>query len=136
MSLAANELQKAIYTRLAAQITTVDIYDYVPPSESYPYIRIGSLTAITNDTKSYDAQEFTIQIHAYDVAAGKKSVNTIMQNIHTALHLYNTSLTMTGFQCVFIRCEFMQSDVEPQDAAENDHYQHGVLRFRALITTN
>lgn len=135
MSLASNEFQKAVYARIAAQITTVPCYDYVPPSSTFPYIRLGAATSIYADSKQLDAQEFTIQVHVYDKAAGKKSVQTIMQNIYTALHHYNTSLTMTGFACTFIRCEFTQTDVEPQEG-DNDHYQHGVMRFRALITTN
>lgn len=136
MSLAANEFIKAVYTRLAAQLTPVAVYDYVPRSSAYPYVRIGMLTAVAADNKTTDAQEFTLQIHAYEKAAGKKTTSTILQNIHTALHLYNTSLSMTGFSCVYLRCEYMQVDVEPQDAGENDHYQHGVLRFRAFVTTN
>lgn len=136
MSLASNEFQKAVYTRLSSQLTTIPCYDFVPPSTTYPYIRLGSATSIANDSQSLDAQEFTLQIHVYDEAAGKKSVQTIMQNIYTALHHYNTSLSMTGFSCTFIRCEFTQTDVEPQGEGNNDHYQHGVMRFRALITTN
>ena len=136
MSLAANEFQKAVFARLNAQLSPVPVYDFVPQSTAFPYIRLGSATSIASDTKTYDAQEFTIQIHVYDEGAGKKSVQTVMQNIYTALHLYNTSLTMTGFACTFIRCEFTQTDVEPQGEGNNDHYQHGVMRFRALITTN
>ncbi len=134
MSLASNEFQKAIYTRLNTQLSPVPVYDFVPPSSSFPYIRLGSATSIAADSKQLDAQEFTIQIHVYDKAAGKKSVQTVMQNIYTALHHYG-SLSMTGFSCTFIRCEFTQTDVEPQEG-DNDHYQHGVMRFRALITTN
>lgn len=136
MSLAANEFQKAVYTRLTAQLPTVPCYDHVPPSSALPYIRLGTVTSIAGDNKTTDAQEFTLNVHVYGEAAGRKSVQTIMQNVYTALHLYNTSLSMSGFACVFIRCEFTQADVEPQAEGNNDHYQHGVLRFRALITTN
>lgn len=136
MSLASNEFQKAVYTRLAAQLPTIPVYDYVPPSSAFPYIRLGTATSIPSDSQSFDAQEFTLQVHVYDVAAGKKSVQTIMQNIYTALHHYNSSLSMTGFACSLLRCEFTQTDVEPQGEGDNDHYQHGVMRFRAIITTN
>lgn len=135
MSLASNEFIKAVYTRLNAQITTVPIYDYVPPSSVFPYISFGAMTSIDSDNKSHDGQEFTLQIHVYDKAAGKKTTNTIMQNVYSALHHYNSSLAMTGFECVFIRCEFSEISVEVNEG-DGDHYQHGVMRFRALITTN
>jgi len=136
MSLAQNEFVKAVYTRLAAQVTTVPTYDYVPKSAAFPYIRLGTLTSIADDTKTRDAQEFTITIHIYSQNAGRKTTSAIMESVYTALHLQHANISMTGFNCVFIRCEYSQSDVEPTVEGNNDHYQHGVLRFRALITTN
>lgn len=133
MSLALNEFQKAVYARLSSQLPTVPIYDYVPANSAFPYIRLGFTTALAADTKTEDAQEFTIQIHIFTKSAGRKDAETIMQNLYTALNKH--TLVMTGFSCVFCRCEYSQADVEPQEG-NNDHYQHGVMRFRSLITTN
>ena len=136
MSLAANELQKALYARLTAQLAGTPVYDHVPQATAYPYVRLGSLTALPWDTKTEDGQEYTVTIHAFAQGAGKKSVQALMQTIYAALHHQEASLTLTGFTVVVLRCEFSEADVEPMTDAAPDRDQHGVLRFRALVATD
>lgn len=136
MSLALNEFQKALYTRLAGQLSGVTVYDHVPQNTAQPYVVIGQITATPWDSKTNDGQEFTATIHVWEKAAGKKSANLKMQSIYTALHHQETNLTLSGFTVVLIRCEFSDIIEEPGEVTDQDHYYHGVQRYRALIANN
>jgi hypothetical protein len=134
MSLAANEMQKAIYTRLTAALgASPVVYDYVPQDAAYPYVVIGADTSIPWDTKTNDGQEFTCTIHAWTKNSGRRPLKTIMQNIYAALHHQEPLLTMTGFTCVQMRCEYSETIQDQSPEGDTDRYYHGIMRFRALI---
>jgi hypothetical protein len=137
-----NALQAALYTRLTgySALTTAlggsKVYDHVPQGQSAPYVVIGDDTLSEGDTKSKDGWECTVTIHVWDFAkAGRKSVKALLSHIHDALHQQEASITVTGFSLVQIRREFQQTFQESGIEGENDHYYHGVARYRAVITT-
>jgi hypothetical protein len=134
MTLAANEIQKAIFVRLTAQLAGTPVYDHVPQDSAFPYVVIGADTSIPWDTKTNDGQEFTCTFHVWDkLAAGRKSVKSLMQNIYSALHQQESNLSLSGFTVVLMRCEFTETYQETAVEGEVDHYYHGVMRFRALV---
>ena len=130
MTLAANALQSAIFARLTGQLGPTPVYDFVPQDSAFPYVVIGADTSVPADTKTNDGQEFTLTIHVWDKAAGRKSVKTTMEAVYTALH--NHPLAVTGFSTVILRCEYAET-MQEQAEGEGDHYYHGVLRFRAVV---
>jgi hypothetical protein len=136
-----NALQAAIYTRLTAYsaLTTAlggsKIYDHVPQDTAAPYVLIGDDTLTEGDTKSANGWEATVTIHCWDYeVAGRKSVKTLMGHIFDALHRQESNITVTGFTLVYIHREFEETYQETAEDGANDHYYHGVQRFRALIT--
>lgn len=136
-----NALQAAIYTRLTGftALTTAlggqRIYDHVPQGVSAPYVLIGDDTLVDDDTKSKAGWEGTITLHVWDYQkAGRKSVKALLSHIHDALHQQEANITVTGFSLVQIRREFQQTIQEPGIEGENDHYYHGIARYRAVIT--
>ncbi|MBP3958340.1 DUF3168 domain-containing protein [Gemmata sp. G18] len=133
MTLASNALQKAIYDRLTDQITDTPVYDHVPQGSPMPFVRIGAITALNWDTKSDTGDELSVTIHAFDSAAGKKGVQTLLGQIKQALHRQEANLTLTGHALVTLEYTAADADVEPQGEVETDRYQHGVIRFRALV---
>jgi hypothetical protein len=134
MTLAANALQAGIYARLTNQLgASPAVYDFVPQSSAYPYVVIGDVTAGPWDTKTYDGQEFTVTVHAFDKAAGKKSVQTILQNVYAALHHKEANITVTGYHLVLVRCEFSEAFQDPSVEGDTDRYFHGVQRYRCLV---
>jgi hypothetical protein len=133
MSLPANELQKAVYSRLAAELAGVPIYDFVPQGSAYPYVVVGDLASLPWDTKTEDGQEFTVTIHAFDKAAGKKTVQLYAQMIYEVLHERPGGLAMDGFTAAFCRCEFNEAFQDPPPEGDVDHYFHAVQRYRVLV---
>lgn len=132
MTAPGNALQKALFDRLTAQLTTTPIYDYVPQGTNPPYVLVGDDTLIQWDTKSRNGWECTVTIHAWDTEkAGRKSVKTILAAIYDALH--NQSITVTGFTLVQIQFEFEQTFQDPTIQGSPDKCYHGVQRYRATI---
>jgi hypothetical protein len=137
-----NAIQAAIYTRLTgySALTTAlggqKVYDFVIPSLTAPYVVIGDDTLTQSDTKSGNRWEATITIHVWDFEkAGRKSVKTLLGHIYDALHRQESNIAITGFSIVMIAHEFQETFQETAVEGENDHYYHGIARYRAVLTT-
>ncbi len=140
MAMPLNALQAGIYSRLTgyaaltSAIGTNKVFDHIPQREAAPYVVIGDDTSIDFDTKTSNGWEVTLTIHCWDFEkAGRKSVKAIMGHIYDALHKSETNITVSGFKLVMIYCEFQQTFQETAIEGANDHYYHGVQRFRAII---
>ena len=124
------ELQKSIFNALDGdsnlQSLVTDVYDFVPESTAFPYVKIGEETSLDNGTKTLQGNEHTLVIHTFSRYRGSKEVKEIMSRIYALLH--ESSLSVTGASLVNLRFEF--SDV----IKENDGFtSHGIQRFRAVV---
>tara|TARA_B100000902_G_C27127455_1_gene821864 strand:+ start:335 stop:736 length:402 start_codon:yes stop_codon:yes gene_type:complete len=124
------ELQKSILDALDGDSTlqslVTDVYDFVPESTAFPYVKIGEETSIDNGTKTLQGNEHTLVIHTFSRYRGSKEVKEIMSRIYALLH--ESSLSVSGASLVNLRFEF--SDV----IKENDGFtSHGIQRFRAVV---
>lgn len=136
----ANALQAGVYARLVgySPLTTAlggpFVYDNVPQGTAAPYVLIGDDTLNEDDTKTANGWNVTLTIHCWDFEkAGRKSVKTIMGCIYDALHRNEGNLTVSGLSVLEVACEFQRTIQETAEEGSNDHYYHGVMRFRALI---
>ena len=123
-------LQKAIFDKLdqdgTLQGLVTDVYDFVPESTAFPYVKIGVGSSVDNGTKTLQGNEHTLVIHTFSRYRGSKETKEIMSRIYALLH--ESSLSVTGASLVNLRFEF--SDV----IKENDGLTtHGLQRFRAVI---
>ena len=124
------ELQKSIFNALDGDSTlqslVTDVYDFVPESTAFPYVKVGEETSIDNGTKTLQGNEHTLVIHTFSRYRGSKEVKGIMSRIYALLH--ESSLSVSGASLVNLRFEF--SDV----IKENDGFtSHGLQRFRAVV---
>jgi len=124
------ELQKSIFNALDGDSTlqslVTDVYDFVPESTDFPYVKVGEETSIDNGTKTLQGNEHTLVIHTFSRYRGSKEVKEIMSRIYALLH--ESSLSVSGASLVNLRFEF--SDV----IKENDGFtSHGLQRFRAVV---
>jgi len=124
------ELQKSILDALDGDSTlqslVTDVYDFVPESTAFPYVKIGEETSLDNGTKTLQGNEHTLVIHTFSRYRGSKEVKEIMSRIYALLH--ESSLSVSGASLVNLRFEF--SDV----IKENDGFtSHGIQRFRAVV---
>ena len=128
------QLQKTIFDSLSGDNNLTStlgatVYDYVPDSSSFPYVKLGEETAIDNGTKSLQGNEHTLVIHSFSRYRGSKQIKEIMSRIYALLH--ESSLSVSGASLVNLR--FVFSDV----IKENDGLtSHGLQRFRAVVYDN
>lgn len=141
MSSPDNALQTGLYTRLTGYTALTNalggsfVFDHVPQGQDGSYVCIGEDTLSDWDTKSKHGWECTVTIHVWSLlAAGRKTVKTLMGHVSDALHQQEANITVSGFTLVQIRREFQQTFQEAAIEGQNDQYYHGVLRFRAVVT--
>ena len=134
MSEFLNPLQQAVYTRLVAQLPTVNIYDDAPgqpdgiPENNFPYIVIGDDTEVPWDTDDVLGMSLTITLHVWSRYRGKKECKALLGNIYTALHRQAANLSATGY--TFVDCLFEFSNILDQNDGIT---RHGVCRYRLLM---
>jgi hypothetical protein len=122
------EVRKSIYARLDAQLTT-PVYSFVPQNSAYPYVRIGDVSSVTQDTKTTEMQEYTVTIHSFDKSVASSSpIEAIAANIYTALHNY--ALSVTGYNVVLCRQENLTII---QQGEPNDRYWHAIQDYRLIV---
>ena len=123
-------LQKTVFDALdgdsALQSLVTDVFDFVPETTAFPYVKVGEETAVDNGTKTLQGNDHTLVIHTFSRYRGSKETKEIMSRIYALLH--ESSLTVSGASLVNLRFEF--SDI----IKENDGLTtHGLQRFRAMI---
>ncbi len=140
MGTPSNALQAAIYTRLTGYapltaLVSTRVYDFVPASAQPPYVVIGDDTVSDWSDKATNGWEVTMTLHCWDYEkAGRKSVKAILSAIYDALHRQESNVTVTGFTLIEIRFDDFEAAFQDTSVTgPNDHYYHGVQRFRALI---
>ena len=123
-------LQKTIFDALDGDSTlqslVTDVFDFVPESTAFPYVKVGEETAVDNGTKTLQGNDHTLVIHTFSRYRGSKETKEIMSRIYALLH--ESSLTVSGASLVNLRFDF--SDI----IKENDGLTtHGLQRFRASV---
>ena len=127
-------LQTTIYNALIGNspLTTKlggnKIYDFVPESTSFPYVKIGTGSGTDNGTKSEKGSDYTLVIDTFSRYRGSKEIKEIMSLIYDVLH--ESSLSVSG---AMNNMRFEFSDI----IKENDGLTtHGVQRFITFVLTN
>ncbi len=131
MTIAIWELQRAVYQRLAADISLqgeignpARIYDDAPPGATFPYLILGETRA--TDWKGVDGGfVHDLKLYAFSRYAGRREIKRIMGAVYDALH--EATLTLSDHKLINIR--FIFGDVIRRQDGET--YQ-GVARFRAV----
>ena len=133
MSNYSSELQQTVFNALDQSSTlqnlVTDVYDFVPESTAFPYVKIGEQTMVDDGTKDKKGSDFTIEVHTFSRYRGSVEIKNIMSVVYDILH--ESSLSVSGASLVNMRFEF--SDI----IKENDGLTtHGVQRFRAFVLSS
>jgi len=123
-------LQKAIYDALIADgtvsgLVSSRIYDRVPPSVVFPYVRIGEDQLVDDSTSCFSAFEIFSTVHVFSRAVGRIEAKALLAACRDALAV---SLTIAGHTVK--AGDFVASRVldDPDGLTA-----HGVLDLRYLI---
>ena len=127
---AAWPLQQALFQRLEndaeLMATATGVYDAVLKDLKYPYITIGSPTTLNLETRSSFSEEFSVTIHSWSIAGGKKQSYVLLNAIHKAI---GKGLPIGGpFRLLAVSRPELQviDDVDPR-------IKHGMARFKITI---
>jgi hypothetical protein len=133
MSDYASALQQTVFNALDQSSTlqnlVTDVYDFVPESTAFPYVKMGEQTMVDDGTKDKKGSDFTLEVHTFSRYRGSVEIKNIMSVVYDILH--ESSLSVSGASLVNMRFEF--SDI----IKENDGLTtHGVQRFRAFVLSS
>jgi len=133
MSDYASALQQTVFNALDQSSTlqnlVTDVYDFVPESTAFPYVKVGEQTMVDNGTKDKKGSDFTIEVHTFSRYRGSVEIKNIMSVVYDILH--ESSLSVSGASLINMRFEF--SDI----IKENDGLTtHGVQRFRVFVLSS
>ena len=102
-------LQKGVRAALVANsgvTNLVDrVYDEPPTSVSYPFIRFGNITPNADDTDGSIGAEVSMNIEAFSQATGRVEATQVAEAVRAALHRSESSVTVTGFNLIEMRCD-------------------------------
>jgi len=138
MKLPTEELQKAYYTALNGNITyngsNVPVYDAVPESASYPYIRLAEFFVTPDNTKDTYISNVITQVDvvtAYDGSfGGKKASQNISDQITRIIVTRGSYLPLNGFN-MFVSTLDIASSFETQTESHNLYIKR--IRFSHKI---
>lgn len=129
-----NPLQQAVYTRLVAQLTGINVYDSPPnqpdgmPASNFPYVVLGDDTLAPFDTDNSVGTSATVTLHIWSRYNGRKEVKTILGQIYTALNRQAANLSASGYAFIDSLYEFGDI-IEEADGKT----RHGVCRYRITM---
>ena len=128
----ALELQKGVRARLAGLSSITDlvstrIYDEPPTSVTYPFIRFGNITPSADDTDGRVGADVSFEIEAFSQATGRVEATQIAEAVRAALHRSESSVSLTGFHLIELRCE---NYVVTRNSDERGH------RASVILTAN
>ena len=132
MSDKSQALAIALLSALTTALGSTPVYDAVPPSvdhsAAFCYVTLNDIQALDWSTKTFDGQDFAVNIHVWSSYRGNKEVQEKFSTIHAALHKTPSALTVSGATVVECLYEASQIFLDPDGLT-----RHGVQRFRVLV---
>jgi hypothetical protein len=126
-------LLSALVSRLRASIPVASLvgaraYEAVPPQETlYPFISVGGWTDTDAGEKDVPGDDTTFVINCWS-RAGTKETAMLADAVRATLH--EQSLTVLGFQAVFVRHASTVYMLDPDGKT-----YHAAATYRILTTT-
>jgi len=138
------QVRKKIYEILSASLNgvtlsdgttaSVAVYDRVPPSATFPYVRLGSDNYTRWDGARMDGAEMEITINTWQKDnASRLDVMRIMDRVRGALHRCEGKFGGAGYAVARIACESEQTLHAPDVAGDRSRYWQGVQLFKIKV---
>ncbi|HVK21370.1 MAG TPA: DUF3168 domain-containing protein [Actinokineospora sp.] len=130
MTTAALPLQAAIHDRLTGDpdlmALVADVVDEVPEKQHYPYVQLGDVTEIPDDTHDRPGVEATITLHIWSRYRGWKQALVILGHLDRILH--RRPLDVDGFAVRSVVREWHKTTRDPDPTI-----RHIPVRFRVHL---
>lgn len=124
------ELQKFIFTTLNSDsglgaLGVVGVYDKVPDSTEYPYIRIEGISTNNNDSHTDTGFLGDVTIKVFDRNDSSLRTKKIQSRVYELLNNWN--IAMDNFKVINFRCTLTN------DLVENDNRTHNGTQIFSFI---
>lgn len=133
MSAALLDVQTAIYNKLKNDATLTSlvtgVFDFVPKSQTLPYIEIGEAIDNVFNTFSKQGRDITETIYIVSEYEGYKEALTILDRV-VALLDYQTITLTGGHSLVYIRYD---NGATALFEVDNNRTRQVVARFRVIV---
>jgi hypothetical protein len=133
MSGFAQVINDAIYTALTDDVDLSAkvgsrIYDDAPQNTAFPYIVIGDVTTIEENTDDFFRRLVTVSIHTWSRYRGRKETREIQDLIQRALDRQNLTLTDDDYDLINIYETGTQEFLDADGLT-----RHGVSDFKIIL---
>lgn len=129
---AAEAVLTAVYTALnvagMTAIATGGVHNGLPPSVSYPFVRIGDVTETREDCMGQPGKDVLVRVHAFDNGRTDLKIARVLSKAVELLHY--VALTVSGHTLVC--SQFQQSFPAGTENINGVEVRHHVAEF--LIT--
>lgn len=102
------------------------IYDAVPRDAAFPYIVIGAIQALPEDTQTHKAYDVSLTLHCYSRSEGQREIKRILSALSAAMQ--NGAINVAGHLLVLCRESACTAAVEP-----NGETRHGTAQYRLIV---
>lgn len=132
MSIAASELQRAVYSTLAGNAALIallggpDVFDHTPPSATFPYVTFGQMSVFDWDTATETGHEVLFSLHVWSRAKGRKEAFAIIEKVSELLN--DAALNVGAHTLICLRHQETETGYDDDVAVH-----HGLMRFRAVL---
>lgn len=125
-------IQKAVVAALKAAapvsaLVGARVFDRVPPDAAYPYVNVGEIQLLPEDTDCGESAEVFVTIHVWSNTPGAVQARDLAAKVRAALH--RQALTLDD---PHVLTEGEITDVRVF-ADPNPTLTHGVITYRALV---
>jgi hypothetical protein len=127
-------LQSALYSKLSANTAlcgrlaagSAGIYDDVPRDAAFPYIVIGDMSSLPEDTQDSRAEDVRMTLHVYSRSGGQRECKRIIDAAADALE--DGALNIAGHVAVLCR----RLSVSCALMADGETRQ-GLMEYRLIV---
>lgn len=125
-------IQKAVVAALkaaapVAALVGTRVYDRIPEPAAYPYVNVGEIQALDDDTDCGPSLEIFMTLHAWSNAFGAVQARDLAAKVRAALHRQALTLDTPH---VLTEGEITDVRVFPDP---NPALTHAVITYRALV---
>ena len=120
------ELQKAVYRELTQG--EYPVYDTAPTNQELPYILIGSVTRVPNDTKTNSGYTMSMMLHAYSENNSSLEVKEMSYFIEKTL---THEFEIEGFNN---ERQFLSLATQQEEEYKDSLVHHHILEITFIIS--
>lgn len=132
------KIQTQYFSLLNGNVTlsgqSVPVYDFLPASPSFPYIRIGEYTETDDSDKTSFGEDLTVTVQVVDRVGGsggsRANLFSVIDQVKGIICTRPVAVTVSGFN---VLTATLESETTFRNLTDTHLYFYSSLRFRHKI---